>query len=132
MPDHRSYDEVIARMGFTPEGPGEPGGLFHWVATTDDGIRVTDVWQTREIFDKFAAEKIGPITAEVGVPGPPKVTFYEVHNYADHRLRPNGPVRAPEPDRIWIWGRTTGVLDRPQRTCPNRDDCQPIGRRATG
>jgi hypothetical protein len=81
MPDHRSYDEVIARMGFTPEGPGEPGGLFHWVATTDDGIRVTDVWQTREIFDKFAAEKIGPITAEVGVPGPPKVTFYEVHNY---------------------------------------------------
>ena len=75
------YDEVIAKMGFTPEGPGAPGGLSHWVTKTDDGIRVTDVWRTREEFDKFAAEQIGPITAEVGIPGPPQMTFYDVHNY---------------------------------------------------
>jgi hypothetical protein len=75
------YDEVIAKMGLTPEGPGAPGGLGHWVTKTDDGIRVTDVWRTREEFDKFAAEQIGPITAEVGIPGPPQITFYDVHNY---------------------------------------------------
>ena len=75
------YDEVIERMGFQPNGAGAPGGLFHWVAQTDDGLRVTDVWESREIFDAFAAEKIGPITQEVGVPGPPELTFYEVHNY---------------------------------------------------
>lgn len=75
------YDQVIEKMGFSPGGPGAPGGLFHWVTATDDGIRVTDVWTDRETFDKFAEEKIGPITAEVGVPGPPQITFYDVHNH---------------------------------------------------
>jgi len=75
------YDEVVSRMGFTPRGAGEPGGLFHWVTKTDDGIRVTDVWQTREQFDAFARDKIGPITAAVGMSGPPKITIHEVHNY---------------------------------------------------
>ena len=26
-------------------------------------------------------ETIGPITAEAGIPGPPQITFREVHNY---------------------------------------------------
>lgn len=75
------YDQVIGKMGFAPGGPGAPGGLFHWVTGTDTGIRVTDVWATRDQFDAFARDQIGPITAEVGVPEPPKLTFYEVHNY---------------------------------------------------
>jgi hypothetical protein len=75
------YDQVIERMGFEPGGPGGPGGLFHWVTATDDGIRVTDVWETREQFEQFAETKIGPITQEVGIAGPPEITMYEVHNY---------------------------------------------------
>lgn len=75
------YDQVVKKMGFTAGGPGAPGGLFHWVTKTDDGLRVTDVWDSRETFEKFAAEKIGPITQEVGVPGPPEIQFFEVHNY---------------------------------------------------
>jgi len=75
------YDEVIARMGFEPGGAGAPGGLFHWVTATDDGVRVTDVWETAEQFQQFADTQIGPITQEVGIDGPPEVTMYEVHNY---------------------------------------------------
>lgn len=75
------YDQVIERMGFTPGGAGAPGGMFHWVTATDDGIRVTDVWKTREQFDAFAGEKIGPITAEVGIPSPPQITYHDVHNH---------------------------------------------------
>ena len=75
------YDEVIQKMGFRPGGPGAPGGLFHWVTKTNDGIRVVDVWESREQFEKFAAAKIGPITAQVGINTPPKVAFFEVHNY---------------------------------------------------
>jgi hypothetical protein len=75
------YDEVIQKMGFTPGGPGAPGGLFHWVASTGDGIRVTDVWETKEQFEAFAEKQIGPITQEVGIPGPPEVQFFEVHNH---------------------------------------------------
>ena len=75
------YDEVIAKMGFEPDGHGAPGGLFHWVTATNDGIRVTDVWNSKEEFEAFAHDKIGPITAEVGIEGAPDVTFYEVYNY---------------------------------------------------
>ena len=75
------YDEVIEKMGFTPGGAGAQGGMFHWVTKTDDGIQVTDVWDSKEQFEQFAQDQIGPITQEVGVPNPPEVTFHEVHNY---------------------------------------------------
>lgn len=75
------YDEVIKSMGFSPGGAGAPGGLFHWVTKTDTGIRVTDVWESREQFERFAEDEIGPKSQAAGVPGPPKTTFYDVHNY---------------------------------------------------
>lgn len=75
------YDEVVAKMGFVPQGRGEPGGLFHWVTKTDTGIRVTDVWDSAAAFERFAQEKIGPITASVGLVSEPRISLYEVHNY---------------------------------------------------
>jgi hypothetical protein len=75
------YDQVIDRMGLENGGPAPEGALFHWVTLVDGGFRVTDVWETREAFDSFAQEKIGPITAEVGIPGPPRMSFFEVHSY---------------------------------------------------
>lgn len=75
------YDQVIEKMGFSPGGVGAPGGLFHWVTQTDNGIRVTDVWNDRETFEQFAQEQIGPFSAEAGITSPPTVTFYEVHNH---------------------------------------------------
>jgi hypothetical protein len=76
-----SHDEVIKRMGFEPQGAGGPGALFHWVTKTSDGIRVTDVWETQEDFDKFAEEKIGPITQAVGIQSQPEIQYFDVHNY---------------------------------------------------
>ena len=75
------YDQVVKKMGFTPGGKGAPGGLFHCVAKAQDGFRVTDVWETKEQFERFSREKIGPYSAEAGFPGPPRITFFEVHNY---------------------------------------------------
>ena len=77
----QQYDQVIQKMGFRPGGPGAPGGLFHWVTQTDNDIRVTDVWESREQFERFSQEKIQPYTAEIRIPSPPQVTFFEVHNY---------------------------------------------------
>jgi hypothetical protein len=75
------YDQVIEKMGFSPRAAGAPHGLFHWVTETDDGIRVVDVWDSKEEFEKFAQDQIGPLTQSVGVPSPPELTFFEVHNY---------------------------------------------------
>lgn len=76
------YDQVMDKMGLKPARTGPPTGLlFHWIMATEDGIRVTDVWESADHFNTFAAEKIVPITQEVGVPGPPDIRFYEVYNY---------------------------------------------------
>lgn len=75
------YDQVIEKMGLSPGGATAPGGLFHWVMKTDDGIRVVDVWESREQFQDFADNQIGPITQEVGIPNPPQIRFHEVHNH---------------------------------------------------
>ncbi len=75
------YDQVLEKMQLAPGGPGPRGAMFHWCAATDSGIRVTDVWQSREQFDAFARDQIGPFTAEVGLPGPPEAAFFDVHSY---------------------------------------------------
>jgi hypothetical protein len=74
------YDQVVNRMGFSPGGPAAPGGLFHWVTKTDNGFRVTDVWRSRDQFEKFADEQIGPYGRDAGL-NPPGISFIEVHNY---------------------------------------------------
>ena len=42
---------------------------------------MTDVWETREQFDRFAEEQIGPRSAEVGMSPPSNVAFHDVHNH---------------------------------------------------
>jgi hypothetical protein len=74
------YDQVVQSMGLTPGGPTPPGALFHWVTKTDNGFRVTDVWESEEAFNQYAQEQIGPKAAAAGL-GPPEPTFHEAHNY---------------------------------------------------
>ena len=74
------YDQIIQKLGLRPGGPGGPGGLFHWVTKTADGIRVTDVWSSKEAFEKFSEEQLGPITKDMGI-SPPEMQLFEVHNY---------------------------------------------------
>ena len=75
------YDQIIQKMGLTPGGATSPGGISHWVAQTDEGIRVVDVWETQDANDKHAAEEIGPYAAEAGITEAPEMRVYEVHNY---------------------------------------------------
>jgi hypothetical protein len=75
------YDQVLEKMGLSHQGPGPAGSISHFATMTDSGLRVVDVWETKEQFLQFAQEQIGPFTAEVGIPGPPRMEFFEVHNY---------------------------------------------------
>ena len=75
------YDQVCKLMGLTPKGPGPAGSISHFATMTGSGLRVVDVWESREQFDKFAQEQIGPLSQQAGLPGPPEMQFFEVHNY---------------------------------------------------
>jgi hypothetical protein len=81
------YDRINEEFGLLPGGPASRSEIFHWVAATDNGVRVVDVWESREAFDAFAREKLAPILQEVGVPQPPEMQFFEVHNYLVGRPR---------------------------------------------
>jgi steroid delta-isomerase-like uncharacterized protein len=74
------YDRVVERMGLSPGGRAPAGAISHFTAVTDDGLHVVDVWETREAYDRFAQEKIGPYSAEAGM-SPPTLEFFEVHNH---------------------------------------------------
>jgi hypothetical protein len=75
------YDRVIERMHLQKGGPGPQGALFHWATQTNGGIRVTDVWESRELFERFAHEQIGPYSREAGITDSPDISYYELHNY---------------------------------------------------
>ena len=75
------YDQVIQKMGLVAGGSTPPGAISHWVAKTDDGMRVVDVWESREAYERFAQEKIGPYSREAGIEFEPEIRMYEVHNF---------------------------------------------------
>jgi hypothetical protein len=72
------HDAAIAGMGFTPGGEGQTDCLFHWVAKTDGGIRVVDVWTSREAFDATLTGEFARQAEALDIPEP-KIAFYDVH-----------------------------------------------------
>ena len=73
----QQYDEVIKRLDAA--GAGSPKGrLFHVAFGPLDALRVSDVWDSMENFDRFG-QTLMPILQEVGVdPGEPE--FIEAYN----------------------------------------------------
>jgi hypothetical protein len=83
------YDDGLEGAGLLPGGPSPPGQLFHFVMKVDDGIRVIDVWESRDAFDSFARTRIIPVAREVGIQAPPEIQLFDVHSYfARRRSRP--------------------------------------------
>ena len=77
------YDEIVELMGLT-SGNIPPGAISHWVAKSEDGLRIVDVWDSREVFDRFAEEQIGPFSQQAGITEPPEMTYSDVHNHLPH------------------------------------------------
>jgi len=88
------HDRIRGLMGMSPGGPGPAGLLSHWVSVEEPGMFMTDVWDSREHFEEFARDEIGPLSRQAGVTAPPKTTFDEVHGYltAGAGAAPTAPV----------------------------------------
>ena len=72
-------NRLIERLKLSA-GQSAPGVLFHWSAQTADGMRVVDVYESRQAADDLAQQHIGPIASELGMSFP-EITEYEVHGY---------------------------------------------------
>jgi hypothetical protein len=71
------YDECIKQL--EAAGAGAPAGrLYHVCFKVDGALRVFDVWDSQESFDKFG-QTLMPILQGLGAdPGTP--TISEIHN----------------------------------------------------
>jgi hypothetical protein len=58
------YDALHAEIGRRSGGRVE-GMLLHVGRATRDGFQVFEVWESREQFDRFNAEVIGPAVAQL-------------------------------------------------------------------
>ena len=52
------YDAVDREMDV--DGNPPPGLIFHWVGEVDGKWTITDVWESREAYDTFNAERLTP------------------------------------------------------------------------
>jgi hypothetical protein len=76
------YDGVLKRMDLGGHLP--TGAIFHAAGQTPDGLRVVDVWESDEVFQRFADEQIGPHSQAEGI-AEPKITRIEEHRIGDLR-----------------------------------------------
>jgi len=61
------------------EGDVPSGAMFHVAAFTDEGMRVTDVWESAEQFNAFVASRLMPAVQAHGLPGQPKVQIHPAY-----------------------------------------------------
>jgi hypothetical protein len=78
------YDGVTREIDVANDPPD--GLIFHWVGDVDGKWTVTDVWESREAYDRFREERLFPAIQKVSGMNPtegpqPTVTEFEVHNY---------------------------------------------------
>src|SRR5262245_25792207 len=57
----RQSDETLPMADLESGGQGPAGPVVHRLTETDDGIRIPDVWDSRDEFDRFW-EAMGAVT----------------------------------------------------------------------
>ena len=76
------YDELVQKL--EAAGAGSPAGrVYHVCFGETDNLRVSDIWDSREAFEKFG-ETLRPLMQDLGI-APPEIEFFEVHNIIEGR-----------------------------------------------
>jgi hypothetical protein len=78
------YDGVQEAMDIASDPP--EGLVFHWAGEVDGSWTITDVWESRQAYDRFREERLFPAIKKVSgmdpASGPqPSIIEFEVHNY---------------------------------------------------
>lgn len=90
------YDRIVNNLDMDTRPP--IGGILHIAGFTDGTLRVLDIWESQQMFERFQKDRLTPAAVKAGVSGQPKVQFYPVHNvYAPNlgRIREAGATSHP-------------------------------------
>ena len=73
------YDDINSKVGPNPDGL-----IVHIAAQGANGMRIIDVWESKEAFERFQTETIMPAMEGSGMEeppgGPPPLDEFEVRN----------------------------------------------------
>lgn len=78
------YDGVQAALDIANDPP--EGLIFHWAGEVDGKWTITDVWESREAYERFRDHRLAPAIQQVSgmdpASGPqPTITEFAVHNF---------------------------------------------------
>lgn len=76
------YDAVHSQVGADTDPP--EGMIFHAAGPIEGGWGIIDFWESREHFDRFQQDRLGPAIQELGdraPQSPPEIKEFPVHNF---------------------------------------------------
>lgn len=71
-----SHAEVVKAVG----DKEIPGFVLHTARATDEGFEVIEVWESKDLYDAFDRDVVGPAVAAAGMDGdaaPPEIIEFE-------------------------------------------------------
>lgn len=81
------YDEARDVVGWEAEAP--TGGILHVASFEGDQLRVTDVWESAEDFQRFVDDRLTPGVQKVGITGEPQVVIRRAHRIFSPLMTPS-------------------------------------------
>jgi hypothetical protein len=84
------YDRAREKVGWDRDVPG--GAKLHVSGFADDGLHVTDVWESEQAFSTFMEKRLAPVVQELGIQGQPEVKFFPLHGVFAPALGQTGQV----------------------------------------
>ena len=64
-PSRELYEKVVAQVGMADDPPA--GLIVHTACEVDGGVRVVDVWESREAAEAFDRDRLMPAFAASGI-----------------------------------------------------------------
>jgi hypothetical protein len=74
------YAKAVRRSDAHFDKNPPSGGIFHVAGFTSGTLRVVDIWESQQAFEKFQKDRLATALQKAGVTGQPKTQFYPVHN----------------------------------------------------
>ena len=78
------YRAVLDEMGV--ETRPAAGIFLHLTTTTDFGYRIVEIWDSKEGFEEFLEQRLGPASKAIGLNRKTDISITPLHNFFAPRL----------------------------------------------